>query len=191
MDTTATYFIMNPMRKIFLVGALLCFVVAPASADQTDPRLEPLFNRLAAVRTLPDAEPLIAQIDAIWQSSGSDTVDLLMARAFTATQGEDFDTAMKLLDVVAEMKPLNSEIWYRRAGLLLLMDSQQEAAVDLARAIRLEPRHFRALALIARLADLAGNKPAAIAAYKKAASINPMLEAASRRATELLRKPPA
>ncbi len=173
------------MRILFLLLSLMCGAAVPASADQNDPRLERLFNQLSGVRTAPDSQTIIAQIDSIWQRSGSDTVDLLLARGASAREVDDADTAMKIFDVVAEMRPRFAEIWYQRAELLVAMDSQQEAASDLAMAISLEPRHFRALALLGRLADLSGNKAAALAAFRKAVAVNPMLEAAAKRAGEL------
>jgi tetratricopeptide (TPR) repeat protein len=69
--------------------------------------------------------------------------------------------------------------------LLLAMDSQQEAATDLMKAVRLEPRHFRAHALIGRLADNAGLRDDALAAYKRALILDPMYEPVIKRATEL------
>lgn len=181
------------MRTIFL-AVLLAFALGPARADQTDPRLERLFKELSAVRTAPEATLLEAQIVAIWLKSGSDTVDVLMTRAVGAMEAEDVATAKRLLDVVAEMKPDYAEVWYLRAELLFAMDSQQEAAADLVKAIELEPRHFRALALAGRIAEGAGDKPAALGAYRKAVKLNPMLEALARRAEQLAdeveRKPP-
>jgi tetratricopeptide (TPR) repeat protein len=83
------------------------------------------------------------------------------------------------------MRPEYAEVWYRRAELLLLMDSQQEAASDLEKAIELEPRHFKALAAAGRVAEGAGDKRAALAAYRKAVALNPMMEAIARRAGQL------
>ena len=176
---------MTRMRTVMLVVSIFCALAGAASADQNNPRLERLFNQLAAVRTAPDAAMIVAQIDALWEQSGSDTVDLLMARAAAAVEAQDFDTAMQLLNVTAEMRPDFAEVWYRRAELLLQMDSPQEAATDLAKTVRLEPRHFRAHALIGRLADVAGKRDAALAAYKRALMINPMFEPATKRAGEL------
>ena len=117
-----------------------------------------------------------------------------MGRAQSAVEAQDLATAKKLLDAVVEMRPEYAEVWYRRAELLLLMDSQQEAASDLSKTLELEPRHFRALAMTGRLAEAAGDKPAALAAYRKAVAINPMMEAIARRAGQLTfeveRKPP-
>ena len=154
-------------------------------ADQRDPRLGPLFNQLAKVRTAQEAGFLSAQIAGLWQASGSDTVDLLMQRAAAAVEVQDYDTGMKLLNAIADMKPDYAEVFYRRAELFLRIDSQQQAATDLSAAVRLEPRDFRAHALVGRLADEAGNAAAALAAYRQALSINPMLDGVRKRATEL------
>jgi tetratricopeptide (TPR) repeat protein len=186
---------MGTMRTIPLGLALLTLLwAAPAAADQTDPRLERLFHQLAAVRTAPEASDLEVQITTIWTKSGSDTVDVLMSRAGLAVDVQDFAAAKKLLDSVVEMKPDYAQVWFRRAELLLLMDSQQEAASDLQRAIELEPRHFNALAAAGRLAEAAGDKAAALAAYRRAVVLNPMMEAVARRAGQLTfeveKKPP-
>ena len=171
-------------RSIFLVLSFLA-VSGHASADQRDPRLKALFNQLAVVRTAPEAGLLSAQISAVWQQSGSATSDLLMERSADAVEAQDFDTAMKLLNAVAEMMPEYAEVYFRRADLLLRMDSPQEAGTDLIKAVRLEPRDFRAHALIGRLADNAGQSAPALAAYRRALELNPMLESVMKRATEL------
>lgn len=173
------------MRILILVWSLICGAALPALADQRDPRLEQLFNQLASVRTAPEAQTIVAQIESIWRQSGSDTVDLLVARGASASEAQDLDTAMKIFDVVAEMRPRYAEIWFRRAELLVAMDSQQEAASDLAKAVALEPRHFQAHALLGRLADLSGNKALALAAFRKAVALNPTLENVAKRAGEL------
>jgi tetratricopeptide (TPR) repeat protein len=181
------------MRTLLFTFALLA-AAAPALADQNDPSLDRLFKQLATVRNAPEAATIEAQITSIWLKSGSDTVDVLMTRAGEAMEAQDAATAKKLFDAVAEMKPDYAEIWYWRAELLLVMDSQQEAAADLARAIELEPRHFKALAIAGRLAEAAGNKEAALAAYRKAVALNPMIEGIAYRIEQLRfeveRKPP-
>ncbi len=173
------------MRIFIILWLSICGSALPAFADQHDPRLEQLFNQLASIRNAPEAQTIVAQIESIWRQSGSDTVDLLMARGVSATEAQDLDTAMKMFDVVAEMRPRYAEIWFRRAQLLLAMDSQQEAASDLAKAIGLEPRHFQAHALLGRLADSSGNKAQALAAFRKAVAINPTLENVAKRVGEL------
>lgn len=173
---------MRPLLAAVVAATLALF---PARADQNDPRLDRLFAQLVAVRTLPEAAAIESKILGIWAQSGSDTVDVLMTRAGTAVTAQDFATAKKLLDSVAEMKPAYAQVWFRRAELLLAMDSQQEAAADLEKALVLEPRHFQALALVGQIAEAAGDKSAALAAYRRAVTLNPMLEAIARRAGQL------
>lgn len=182
---------MRPLLAAVLAATLALF---PARADQNDPRLDRLFAQLVAVRTLPEAAALEAKIMEIWSRSGSDTVDVLMTRAGTALEAQDYATAKRLLDSVAEMKPAYAQAWFRRAELLLAMDSQQEAAADLEKALALEPRHFHALALVGQIAEAAGDKRAALAAYRRAVTLNPMLESIARRANRITidteKKPP-
>lgn len=182
------------MRPLLAALAIATLALFPAHADQNDPRLDRLFTQLAAVRTAPESAAIEAKILEIWTLSGSDTVDVLMARAQSAVAAQDFATGKKLLDSVAEMRPTYAQVWFRRAELLVAMDSQQEAAADLEKALDLEPRHFRALAIIGQIAEAAGDKSAALAAYRRAVVLNPMLEAIARRAGQLTndaeKKPP-
>jgi tetratricopeptide (TPR) repeat protein len=183
------------MRPLLAALAIALFALSPARADQNDARLDRLFAQLAAVRTMPEALAIETKITEIWTTSTSDTVNVLMARAESAMAAQDFATAKKLLDSVAEMKPAYAQVWFRRAELLVAMDSQQEAAADLEKVLDLEPRHFRALAIIGQIAEAAGDKGAALAAYRRAVMLNPMLEAIARRAGQLTndaaeKKPP-
>ena len=148
------------MRPLLAALAIATLALFPAHADQNDARLDRLFTQLAAVRTAPEAAAIEEKITEIWTHSGSDTVDVLMARAQNAVAAQDFATGKKLLDAVAEMKPAYAQVWFRRAELLVAMDSQQEAAADLEKALDLEPRHFRALAAVGQIAEAAGDKSA-------------------------------
>ena len=177
---------MAGMRAIcsFLMFAYLS-AAGPAFADQSDPRLDRLFQQLAKAMTPPEAQGVEREIETLWLRSGSDTVDLLMTRAQQSVEAQDAVTAKKLLDAVTEMKPGYAEVWYQRGALLIAMDSAQEAAPDLQRAIELEPRHFQALALEGKIAEDAGDKRTALAAYRKALALNPQLETVKRKIAAL------
>jgi tetratricopeptide (TPR) repeat protein len=185
------------MRPLLAALAFATLAFFPALADHKDPRLDRLFAQLAAVRTAPEAAELETQIIEIWTRSGSDTVDVLMERAKLAVTGQDFATAKKLLDSIVELRPTYAQAWFRRAELLAAMDSHEEAAADLEKTLEFEPRHFGALVLAGRIADIAGDKRAAVAAYRRAVLLNPMLEGIARRAGQLndeventVKKPP-
>lgn len=177
------------MAGMRVIGAFLAFALSiaagPAFADQSDPRLDRLFQQLAKATTPPEAQGIERDIEMLWLKSGSDTVDVLMTRAQQSVEAQDAATAKKLLDAVTEMKPGYAEVWYQRASLLISMDSAQEAVPDLQKAIELEPRHFRALALAGKIAEDAGDKRAALATYRRAVAVNPQLEAIKRKISAL------
>jgi Tfp pilus assembly protein PilF len=177
---------MNAMRyRIAFLTFILLIAAAPARADQSDPRLDRLFLQLAKATTPPEAQGVEKEISSLWLRSGSDTVDVLMGRAQQSMEGQDAATAKKLLDAVTEMRPGYAEVWFRRAVLLMAMDSPQEAASDLQTAIELEPRHFQALVLAGKIADDSGDKRTALATYRRAVAINPQLEAVKRKISAL------
>lgn len=172
--------------RIWIFLFSFCLLLAgSANADQKDPRLASLFNQLAKTRTAVDAAALTTQIFDLWRNSGSDTADLLMVRAQASAAQQDEDTTLKLLNAVAQMKPGFAEVYFQRASLYLRTDSTEEAAGDLAKAVALEPRDFRAHALLGKIADDAGQAAAALAAYRRALALNPAMEGIARRVGEL------
>ena len=90
-----------------LIGA-----ASPVWADQSDPRLDRLFQQLLRATTPPEAQGIEKEIQALWLRSGSDTVDVLMTRAQQSLEGQDASTAKRLFDAVAEMKPGYAEVWF-------------------------------------------------------------------------------
>jgi len=168
--------------------AFLLFILtmaAPARADQSDPRLDRLFLQLAKATTPPEAQGVEKEIQSLWLLSGSDTVDVLMARAQQSIDAQDAATAKRLLDSVTEMRPGYAEVWYQRGALLVAMDSAQEGLPDLLRAVDLEPRHYQALVLAGKIAEDSGDKRTALDRYRKAVAINPQLESTKRKIAAL------
>jgi len=177
---------MKPMRIWIAFLLFILTVAAPlARADQTDPRLDRLFTQLAKATTPPEAQGVEKEIQSAWLRSGSDTVDVLMARAQQSIEAQDAATAKKLLDAVTEMRPGYAEVWYQRGALLVAMDSAQEGLPDLLRAVDLEPRHYQALVLAGKIAEDTGDKRGALDHYRKAVVINPQLEAVKRKIAAL------
>lgn len=173
------------LRFALVLSLLFVAVNAPARADQNDPRLVRLFAQLAQAKTPPEANGVEQEIVTLWSRSGSDTADVLMTRARQAIDAQDAGTAKRLYDSVTEMRPAFAQAWYERAALLVAMDSPQEAASDLEKAIALEPRHYLALELLGKLTLDSGDKKGALALFRKAIAANPTLEALKRRVAGL------
>lgn len=158
-----------------MVGLVLLCAAMPAQADQTDPRLPELFEKLAAAPSAEAAQPIEQAIWSIWLDSGSPTVDLLMQRSVRALNERRMDEALGLLTTIVELEPEYAEGWNKRATALFLIGRYEASLADCDKVLELEPRHFGALAGIGMINVRLDNDEAAYEAYKRALEVNPNL----------------
>jgi len=133
----------------------------------------------AALKVAPDeasAKAIEDRIWAMWMVSGSDTCTLLMTRVKTATDGKDYDLAIKLLDAIIELKPNYVEAWNRRATIYYQKRDYTQALADISEVLAKEPRHFGALSGLGLILQDIGDDKHALEAYRKALAIDPHLE---------------
>ncbi len=149
---------------------------APAQADQRDPELTRLFERLMQKELDPaEARAIEGQIWTLWQASGSPTTDLLLERADRFLQDEAFEPAIRLLDEVVTLSPDYAEGWNKRATAYFMRDDYQAALQDVEHTLRLEPRHFGAWSGLGTILRGMGEDARALVAYQRALQINPHL----------------
>lgn len=177
-------------RPFFLVAptvAALAVLIGPAAADQTDPRLDLLFEEL---RTGDGghAEENIARIIDIWSSPASDTVDLLFERAEAAADNGAPELALALLDHVVGLAPHFAQGFALRGALRLAAEDRAGALDDFSTVIELEPRHFVVRASLAELLLANGAKREAYDMFQKVLEWNPHDEHALGRARTLRRE---
>ena len=99
-----------------------------------------------------------------------------MSRVRTATQGKDYDLAIKLLTAVIDIKPDYVEAWNRRATLYFHKRDYTSAMADLRAVIEREPRHFGAWAGIGMILNDVGDERRALAAFRRAVELHPRME---------------
>ena len=158
----------------------------PGHAEQKrGATLDDLFSRLAAAKDETEAKGVASLIERRWMRSGSDTADLLMARAGEAIKAEDFPLAIELLDRVIALQPAWAEAWNRRATAFYLLDDPASAMSDIRQVLAREPRHFAAWAGLGHIYLASGDKARALDAFRRALAIHPHHEAA-RTAVERL-----
>lgn len=143
---------------------------------QTSSEVDTLFRDLAAAKDDEQAQAIAYKIQMIWLHSGSDTIDLLMARANAAMRAGDYAVALDLMDVVTRLKPGYAEAWNRRATIDYLREDFGGAIRDIERALALEPRHWGALAGLGVVQRRIERKEDALASFKRALEINPGLD---------------
>jgi tetratricopeptide (TPR) repeat protein len=174
--------------RLFLFIVFGAFVLArPVMADQTDPRLDTLFEELRTGDAY-SAEETTQRILDIWADSQSDTVDLLYQRAVASADGGDYDLALALLDHVVGLAPHFSEGYATRGAIRLREEDQDGAISDFSKALELEPRQFEVRIELAEI--LLGNnaKREAYDMFQKALEWNPHDDHARRRARALRRE---
>lgn len=139
--------------------------------------LDTLFERLSKPETQ-DWEEVQNRINALWNQSGSDSMDLLSRRADRAMQAERYDVALLHLNDLVRLAPDYAEGWNKRATLYFVQGEYGRSLEDIARTLKLEPRHFGALAGLGVILDRSGDSEGALEAYRRAVRIHPNLPGA-------------
>jgi tetratricopeptide (TPR) repeat protein len=171
-----------------LALCLLLPAVPPASADQTDPRLIPLFDILKTTRNPIQAQIAEHEIWSLWMTSKEETVNLLMIRGVDALSADDLKTAFKVFTEMVEIAPDFAEGWNKRATVLYMLGAYPESIADIDRTLELEPRHFGALSGLGLCNAELEHDEAALDAFERALSVNPHMDGARANAEALRRK---
>lgn len=163
------------MRRALLALLLGACLAGPAPADQTDPRLGPLLDRLKAARDLAEAEAIEGEIWQIWTEIANPASSILMDQAVQAMQQARLDTAVTYLDALAAIEPDVAEVWNKRATVHFLRGDYAASVADIQRTLALEPRHFGALSGLG-LIYLALDEPeAALRSFEAALVLYPLM----------------
>lgn len=162
--------------------------ITPVLADQSDGRLDSLFERLQETRDPTDAATLQQRIWQIWIEAEDATSSQLMRRGMTAMADGDHETALDAFDDLVEQAPEFAEAWNKRATVYYLMGRLDESVNDIQQTLELEPRHFGALSGLALIYDAVENPGAAIRSLEAALEINPHLQGSQERINQLREK---
>ncbi len=166
------------MRRLILIT--LWLIVAPAAADQNDPRLDDLFAGLHATDDLGAGTQLTHEIWVIWREIDDETAHVLMREGIRDMAEQRYESALTSFDKVIELTPDYAEGWNKRATLYYLMGENSKSAADVKQTLNLEPRHFGALAGLGLLYMQIDNYNAALEAFGDALGVNPHLPGAQR-----------
>lgn len=179
---------MGEMRfsGIFLAATAIAalFVPAAAFADQTDPRLDSLFEALRTGKSA-DADETVVKIRSIWAQSQSDTVNILFGRAVEAADEGELNLAAALLDHAVGLSPHFAEAYAYRGAIRIQQDDGPGSIADFTRAIELEPRQFEARIALAEIMLAGGDRRGAYGMFQKALEWNPHDDHARERARKL------
>lgn len=169
-----------------IITLILILSAGPAAADQSDPRLGALFERLAAAADAQAAEPVQAQIWSVWSETGDAENARLFASGTAAMERRAFPEAIDAFSALTRRAPDFAEAWNKRATVYYAIGDYRASVEDIKRTLALEPRHFGALSGLGLIYVTIGEPDAAIRSFEAALKIDPYLPGA-RAHVEMLR----
>lgn len=159
-----------------------------SAANQPADTLDSLFAELKREREDRQAKRISERIWAKWRDSGSATANLLMQWADKAVAEQKNSLALDLLDQVVVLMPEFAEGWNRRATLNYAMGNHGKSMSDIARVLKLEPRHFGAISGMAAILAASGKDELELRAWEQVLEIYPANRQAQTRIGELADK---
>jgi tetratricopeptide (TPR) repeat protein len=166
---------MNRSRLAIAIIASLAVAGSGARADQDDPRLAPLFEKLKTTSSDDEAKMAERQIWQIWIEHKNPEIARLMRQGMTAMGGDDQEAALDDFDAVVKYDKNFAEGWNKRATIEFVMGDYSASIADIERTLALEPRHFGALAGLGQIYLALDRKALALKAFHAALAINPHL----------------
>jgi tetratricopeptide (TPR) repeat protein len=158
--------------RIIAVLILLAYSLA-SPADQNDPALDDLFEQLAITTSDEEASNITREIWQRWTANDDPNVSQLMQIGIRALNYSTYRKALQSFDRVIEIAPEFAEGWNKRATLYYHIKEYRRSIDDIKKTLRLEPRHFGAWSGLGLVSIAQENYSGALAAFKKALSINP------------------
>ena len=160
--------------RIIAVLVLLGYSLV-STADQNDPALDGLFERLAVTTSDEEASNITREIWQRWTANDDPSISQLMQIGIRGLSYSSYRRALQSFDQIIEMAPEFAEGWNRRATLYYHIKEYRRSIDDIKQTLRLEPRHFGAWSGLGLISVAQDNYSGALAAFKKALSINPHL----------------
>jgi tetratricopeptide (TPR) repeat protein len=178
--------------KFALIVPLLFALAAPALANAParppqQSEIDTLFGKLAKAGSPENAKPIEDEIMALFNQSGSASVDLLMVHAAAASQAGDTATAKNIVITITEIAPGYAEGWRQRASLAQSEKNDADALAYLQKAVTMNPREYEACVELGQILESYGDKKQALQYYRRALALDPYLEGLDKQVQQLSR----
>jgi tetratricopeptide (TPR) repeat protein len=145
----------------------------PSIAVIRQQTLDQLFKHLASAEDDETAKGIAGAIERIWGHSDSDTANLLMERGSASLLAGHYPLALAIFDKLVALKPQWAEAWNKRATTRFRADDIDGAMADIDQVLKLEPRHYGALAGMGLILQKSNLSKQALGVFRKALALNP------------------
>ncbi|MFK7892467.1 MAG: tetratricopeptide repeat protein [Granulosicoccus sp.] len=167
-------------HKQAVVSLLLWCFSCLISADQTDQRLESLFEQLRSAKDSAVAQQIESRIWQIWFEAPDANAQLLVSQIDQAVAARRLQIGLQLADQLVDSNPDYAEAWNKRATINYLMGDNDQSVADIRKTLELEPRHFGAISGLGLIFIRQGNIRAAQDAFEQVLNISPSSASALR-----------
>ncbi len=155
-----------------IVAALLPLFLFTGAAFGQTAKLDDLFRKLQGPDEAASARAE-QEIWIEWSKSGSPAMDLLLERGRQALEEGQVTLAIDHFSALIDHDPQFAEGWNARAIAYFQEGDLGPAVSDIAHVLRLNPRHFGALAGLGSIFEQLGKPEKALEAYRAALAIHP------------------
>ena len=177
--------------QIVVFGILTTLMMAASATgwtDQSDERLDKLFDRLRTTSDPLEAQIIEVQIWRIWTDSGQDEINALVEEGSRSMAQGIPKEAIAIFDRVVTALPDFAEGWNKRATAHYLNGDYTASMIDIERTLSLEPRHFGAISGMGLIFMVRGDEANALRAFEEVLKVHPHARGAKARVEELHKK---
>ena len=161
------------MFRLVSIITLLFLFITSVKADQNDPRLNNLFEKLNKTENQEEISDIIRDIWDIWYETDDPKVIEYFEKGIQAMRISNYPLAVRFFNNLIEEDPNFAEAWNKRATVYFMMGDFDKSMQDIIKTLELEPRHFGALDGMGLIFIHQGQFQQAIDVYDKMLEIFP------------------
>ena len=163
------------MKKIIIIITLF-FISKSLNASDRDNNLNKLFDELKVGNFIISQE-VEQKIWNIWSTHPTDqNLTKILGEGSKHVRNQELVQAFDIFTKVIELDPMWAEAWNKRATVLYLLGDYNGSQKDIDEVLKLEKRHFGALAGEGLVNIELKNYEKAIKSYQKAQKIYPSMK---------------
>ena len=163
------------MKQFIIIIIFSVFFTFPVKANEQQKQLEKLFNDLK-VDNFSLANAVEQEIWKVWSTHpNSKDLTMMLTLGSDFVNNNQYPKAVEIFTKVIELDPSWAEAWNKRATVLYMMGEFEKSQKDIDEVLKLEKRHFGALAGQGLVNIKLENYEKAIMSYEEAMKIYPSM----------------
>ena len=163
------------MKKIFIITLSILLNINFLYADDRSSELNHLFNELK-IKDENLSFEVEQQIWKIWSTHpNNNRLTSMLAAGSNFMKNNEYSKAVEIFTKVIDLDPTWAEAWNKRATVLYIIGEFEKSQNDIDQVLKLEKRHFGALAGQGLVNIELENYEKALESYKEAMRIYPSM----------------